>query len=344
MICPNCGKQINDGDLFCAYCRQRVGSQPVQQTIQPVYVQPEQPVNNMDPNQTGNAQSVQSAYQQNSAAKEQHPAAVFFTTLLVGGVLIASFIMFIKPGYMLGRDNDDSSSRKKKSDSSVSAVEVKADEKAGKTTTKKSPDGDDESSSGDVVTTAGTTKKTTATDDPIETATATTKTTTSSSATATTKTTTKSTADNTTTTAAPSNPTTTTAAPKSDDDIAKEEAANYSTDEKPSFSDFEWCYGQFGLVQDPPNNVEYLMQPGSWTGGWKCMIVYSTSENGGQYIREINNVYIGIEDTSISMTVKHYIYEIDGESYDDSITAKRYITVYSKRVRIKARNSLYMTL
>ncbi|SDA24839.1 zinc-ribbon domain-containing protein [Ruminococcus sp. YE71] len=310
MICPNCGKQINDGDLFCAYCRQRVDSQPVQQTIQPVYVQPEQPIRSTDP------------------VKEQHPASVFFTTLFIGASLIASFIMFIKPGYMLGRDDDDSSSRKKKSDSSVSVVDKESKE--------------DDSEIVTTVTTAGTTKKSTTSDDSdgitttkttttaADTSAATTKKTTTKKST-TTKTTTSQnttsiTAANTTTAAPVTDQPTTTAATKSADDIAKEDAVNYSTDEKPSFSDFEWCYGQFGLVRDPPSDVEFLMESGSWTGGWKCMIVYSTSENDEQYIREINNVYIDIEGTDIDMTVKHYIYEIDGESYDDSITANWTLT------------------
>lgn len=264
MICPNCGKQINDGDLFCAYCCQRVGSQPTQQPVQPVYVQPEQPIRSTD------------------TVKEQHPASVFFTTLFIGAALIASFIMFIKPGYFLGRDDDDSSSRKKKSDSSVSVVDKESKEDDSEivtTVTTAAPDvsePSDDSSSAETTTTTTTAAETT----PAE-----------------------------------------TEAPKLVVDAEKDEAAKYSTDEKPSFSEFEWCYGQFGLVRDPPSDVEFLMESGSWTGGWKCMIVYSTSENDEQYIREINNVYIDIEGTDIDMTVKHYIYEIDGESYDDSVTA-----------------------
>ena len=286
MFCPKCGKQINDGDVFCAYCRSRINTQSANpQSVQQVGFQCEQPVSFV-PNsyQTGSAQQMTHS----TPIKQRNPVAVFFTVFLTGCALIASFVMFIKPGYMLQKDDDDSSRSSQKHDSSVSAVDKdssKADKK---------------------------TKTVTKTEKPTETS--------ESAATTSVSTTTETSAPTEEVTTAPV--TEPPAESKADDNRqAKAEAENFSTDEKPSFEDFEWCYGQFGLVRDPPENCEFLTDPISWSGGWKCFIIYTTAENADPYIREINNVNIGVDGTALALKMKHYLYEVDGESYDDSVTS-----------------------
>ena len=99
------------------------------------------------------------------------------------------------------------------------------------------------------------------------------------------------------------------------------EAICFSTAEKPEFGDFEWCYGQFGLVRDPSESGEQLTNPYAWAGGWKCFIIDTPEDNAETYVRELCSAEISIDGSSGAMTIKHCIYELDGESFDDSVTA-----------------------
>lgn len=100
MICPNCGKTINDGDIFCAYCRSRVNAQPTPTPVQPNYQQ--------------------QTFQPNAPIKKNNTSALL-AGLLACGVLAAAFLLFVKPGYML-KKQDGSSNQDTKSDSVVTSA------------------------------------------------------------------------------------------------------------------------------------------------------------------------------------------------------------------------------
>lgn len=118
MFCPNCGKQINDDDAFCAYCRYSItGSVPVM----------------------GQAPSFTAPYQQNTmpqvtpaAGKRANPLTIFLSGVLVCIAVTGAVLLFIKPGYMLKKDDDSVVS------SVTSSKSSEAEEKsAAETTTEK---------------------------------------------------------------------------------------------------------------------------------------------------------------------------------------------------------------
>ena len=223
MICPNCGKTINDGDIFCAYCRSRVNAQPTPTPVQPTYQQ--------------------QTFQPNAPIKKNNTSALL-AGLLACGVLAAAFLLFVKPGYML-KKQDGSSNQDTKSDSVVTSAgnEITAERS--------------EPISAEMTAAPEVTYPTVAST-PVENAAETTIATTEAV----------------TTTAAPQ--------PAEDHSAALAEAAGYSTRERPTPEEFGWCYGQFGYTDKMPEGCERMTDPYGWSGDWKVLMI--TDPGGNNYI------------------------------------------------------------
>ncbi len=282
MFCPKCGKQLKDDDVFCYNCGSTIAKKPAppRQSAPQTYQQPVQQPYQQTAYQQPYQQPIPPAPQAAPPQKKGiHPAAVFLITMLIGGAAIAAVALFYRPGYLVNRDDDDGGKKKSKSDSSVSVV----DESAAVTVT--------EPETAPPETTA-------------ETATQTEETTTTTT---------------TVTTAETETTTTTTAATKSEEEIKAEENAaalaeafEYSTYERPAFDQFEWCYGQNGMIKDVPEGAEELSNPFSWSGGWKCMVIYENSND--TFVREIDNADINVyEDGSADLTMDWYYIEVNNE-------------------------------
>lgn len=261
MFCPKCGKQLNDGDTFCAFCGE--------------------PLNN----NVGAAQPLPTQYQSPTSvpndtvqAKRSNPLVVFFSALAVGLVLIGGFMLFINPGYLLERDDDDSSRPKReKNNSSVTAESSAAP-------TSESPEAEPAE-----------------TDTAAETVTATTTTTVTTAAPETT-------APTETTTAQ-----TTTAADEGleEKNAVYSEAMSLSTADSPKFDEFEWCFGQGGLVYEAPAGADMMTEPLGYSGGWKAMVIYNPTNSAGTFMRELDNVSIEVNGDSVVITIDWYLMETD---------------------------------
>ena len=358
MICPNCRAQINDGDTFCSYCgaminrqtqnntAEQTGSFPAQQNS---YV-PQQ--NNFNTPQNFNQPNTNAAQQ--AAAKDTNPVLIFIITMMTGLMLFAAFLLFIKPGYLVHKsdpetaasesDNSKKSNgasdktksekttKKTKKENSKEEPESKGaettkksseDSSEGKTTTKKETD---ESSEEEVTTKK--TKKTAKTEKPKETE-KTSKTEKTEKPSETEKPTDTSKKEETTKPPETTSPPETTAPPETtrseiqqkieDDRAAYSEAMSYDTSERPSFDEFEWCYGQYGLIYAPPEGADMITNPLGYSGGWKSMIIYNPTNSSGSYSRELDNVIIGINSGAVDMTIDWYYFEEPfSESYDMS--------------------------
>ena len=92
------------------------------------------------------------------------------------------------------------------------------------------------------------------------------------------------------------------------DSAAKAEAAAYSTNDRPTFAEFDWCAGQFGLVSTPPPNAEVIENYYATGGGWKSMIVYEDTTGVG-ITREIDNIEIFFDGNRVTLTVDWYYVE-----------------------------------
>ncbi|MBQ9808621.1 MAG: zinc ribbon domain-containing protein [Ruminococcus sp.] len=92
----------------------------------------------------------------------------------------------------------------------------------------------------------------------------------------------------------------------SDDTEAMNEAMFYSTDERPVFEEFDWCYGQSGMITSHPQDAEPITDPLGFNGGWKAMMIY----NDGSFLREINNFNIITDGTSASLSIDWYYGEM----------------------------------
>ena len=92
------------------------------------------------------------------------------------------------------------------------------------------------------------------------------------------------------------------------------EAMVYSTYARPTFNDFDWCFGQFGLVYEPQGDVTRLTNALSYSGGWKCMIIYNPTNVSGTYIRELDNVSITVDQALIDLTIDWYMMYNDAYS------------------------------
>lgn len=96
------------------------------------------------------------------------------------------------------------------------------------------------------------------------------------------------------------------------------EALAFSTDDRPDYSEFEWCFGQGGLVYNVPDNAEMITDPLGYTGGWKAMVIYNPTNSAGTFMRELDNIDIGVYDDTCIITIDWYYMEIDGsESYNE---------------------------
>lgn len=298
MFCPNCGKPINDGDMFCAHCSFRTGGM-------------KQPQNNIG-NVPINYQP-QNNQQAAPAEEKGHPVAIFFATMLIGCGLLAGAVFFFDPGFLKNNGaatvpHDDTVTAAAKNESTASGenkivpMTTLAEKDGGETVTTVTtvPEPEVPSEDGGRLKIPRRTKKT-------ETVTEVTE--------------------------APVTTTTVTTSERSEVQIKLEEARRaeaqqFSTNEKPEFSDFEWCYGQNGQIREPPSDSKTLPVWDQWVGGWKGFAVYVPTDADSKFIREVNNVDISIVDDKVTVTVKHHLYEMEGEEYDDSITADFVYTGY----------------
>lgn len=92
---------------------------------------------------------------------------------------------------------------------------------------------------------------------------------------------------------------------------AYEEAMRLSTSARPSFDEFEWCFGQNGLVYTQPEGTEPITDPLGFSGGWKAMVIYNPSNSAGTFIRELDNVDIGINGDTVDLTIDWYLMSVD---------------------------------
>ncbi len=87
-----------------------------------------------------------------------------------------------------------------------------------------------------------------------------------------------------------------------------EEPWALSTNERPSFSDFEWCYGQFGFVRQAPENAVLLADTQLYNGSWKAMVIYNPDDLDGIFTRELDNVSIVVdENNQVQLTIDWYL-------------------------------------
>ncbi|MBR6872091.1 MAG: zinc ribbon domain-containing protein [Ruminococcus sp.] len=95
------------------------------------------------------------------------------------------------------------------------------------------------------------------------------------------------------------------------------EAMKFSTEERPDFGEFEWCFGQYGLMYEPPSGAEKITDKLGYSGGWKAMIVYDPNNLEGSYCRELDNISIEVEGKKVRLTIDWYRMELEGELYDE---------------------------
>ena len=285
MFCPKCGKQILDDSVFCAFCGHRFGDGVTAQAAPNVQIQPrqsfQQPYQQYQQPFPQVPAQAQPAFGQTTPAEKKsvNPVVIFLVTLLIGGLVIAAVALFYNPGYLVNRDDDDGGKKKKKSDSSVSMVDDSSVKDTTSTETETAPPETtvEETTPAETTTAETTTPETTA---PPET--------------------TKSEAE----------------LKAEENGIAKEEAEKYSTRERPDYDEFEWCYGQFGLIRDMPEGAEPLTNPYSWAGGWKCLMVYDSESS--EFSRELSNVDIGIYgEDSAALIVDWYYMEFNGDGVNE---------------------------
>ena len=291
MICPRCNSQVPEGQLFCGNCGQDMRS--VQNTA----------LNAPPP-------SVQNSVT-DSQAKEVKPLAVFGITMGVGLALMAAFVLLIKPGYLLHKDDAEISADESSivtvttvsQASPVTASETTKTDGKKKSWFKKDKTDTDEASKPEPKTESVTT-----TEKPTETKPEKTSTTTE-------------TAKPAETTAPATDPTKKESGLSKADD-AYNEALSYSTYQRPDFSEFEWCFGQNGLIYIPTDYDEMITEPLGYSGGWKAMIIYNPTNSAGTFIRELDNFDIIISDKSAYVTIDWYLMETDGSelSYEEDMS------------------------
>ncbi len=256
MYCPNCGKQILDTDVFCAFCRQRVSVQ--QQAVQQSPVPPSP--SGRPPAQQNPPYYAQPMQQPASAAPARNTGLIAAGVLAGIVIITAAVLLFIKPGYL--RDRDDSSRDSTPAVLQSSSVPVTS------TAAESFP------YSGTALSDTGTP--------------------------ATEATLTESAPPATVTTAAPA------------------EGRNDFGIEPPDFSDFSWCYGQYGLLRDIPEGGVQMTDLSSWKGNWKCMIIYTPQDVTETMIRELNYAEIFSLGDDPALRVQPAVYEADGVCSDRS--------------------------
>ena len=268
MFCPKCGKQIKDDDIFCAYCGESINPG----APVPPNPGPVQQTPFTPPNQAAptpdNYPQQPNVFAKSGGKKNGGMIAIIVTLSVLLAAAVGGVI------FLLAKDSGDDSSSDK-SGRSENAV-VSSDATEAETT---------------IVT-----EETTSETEPTTESTATTERTTTTTETTT--------VTETTTTERATEPETAISA----DSAAKAEAASYSTNDRPTFSEFDWCAGQFGLVTAPPPNAEVIDNYYATGGGWKSMTVYEDTTGVGT-TREIDNIDIFFDGNRVTMTVDWYYVE-----------------------------------
>jgi len=270
MFCPKCGKQIKDDDIFCAYCGESIthGAQA------PANPGPAQQTPYTLPNQAAPTPNNYSYPQQpnvfpKSGGKKNGGMIAIIVTL---SVLLAASVGIVI--FLLVKNSEDDSSGGKSGGSKNAVVTSDTTESEVTTVTEETTSGTEPTTESTTVT-AATTTTTETTTEPETTATET-----------------------------ATEPTTAISA----DSAAKAEAAAYSTNDRPTFAEFDWCAGQFGLVSTPPPNAEVIENYYATGGGWKSMIVYEDTTGVG-ITREIDNIEIFFDGNRVTLTVDWYYVE-----------------------------------
>ena len=294
MFCPKCGARVDEGAAFCGSCgfmfespipdTQPEGAMPEEMIQQPQEFVPISASPAMLEPQVPTQLPAQPAAQ---VGRKSYKGLTVFLSILLAGAVAASALFYFNPGGIFGSDDDDDDdSSSKKGDSSSISSQVDSDDESS----------DNDESSEDETTTTTTTAETTTTTraQPDETTT-----TTSDS----------SEPDDTSTTT-----TTTRTTQKPDIDLSEDpefvEAMQRTTEDRPEFSEFDWCYGQADLIRKMPTGGAQIKSKNRMAGGWKCMFIYSTEKDGDMLARELNNVYIDPTADNVSMTIDWYLMEI----------------------------------
>jgi flagellar basal body-associated protein FliL len=269
MFCPKCGKQIKDDDIFCAYCGESITpGAPAPANPGPAQQTPYTPPNQVPPTPNNYNYPQQPNVFAKSGGKKNGGMIAIIVTL---SVLLAAAVGGVI--FLLAKNSGDDSSSDKASESENAVVTSDTTEAE----------------------TTAVTEETTSETEPTTKSTATTERTT---------TTTETTTVTETTTETATEPETAISA----DSAAKAEAAAYSTNDRPTFAEFDWCAGQFGLVTAPPPNAEVIDNYYATGGGWKSMIVYEDTTGAGP-TREIDNIEIFFDGNRVTLTVDWYYVE-----------------------------------
>ncbi len=285
MFCPKCGKQLNDGDTFCAFCGETLNNGG----------NTEQTFQTTPPPVSYNAQQypAPSSVPDNTvSAKRPNTAFISAVSAVICLVLIGGFVLFVKPGYLLKRDDDNNS----KTNTTTSAVTSESKPAVSTEESEEKP----------------------------------TETTTTAETTAVTTTPTTTSAPETTTTAPETTTLQTTTTSPADKGLEEKnavyaEAMSLSTGDRPSFDEFEWCFGQGGLVYEAPAGAEMITEPLGYCGGWKAMAIYNPTNLAGTFMRELDNIDIEVNGDSAVIMIDWYLMENDGneryseEDMEDSV-------------------------
>ncbi len=270
MFCPKCGKQINDDDIFCTYCGETIvpDDPGTMLASDPAADKIYSPQANQSQPAPSYAQHPQPFPQPYPVKKKKGGAAAIIITLSVLLAAAIGGIIFL----IVSNSYDDETDRASRKNSSIAET----------------TDAEEEDSS--FATEATTT----------ETGTSTQTTTTTEETTSVTTETTAVTTTEITTTEPP--------APISDDSAAKAEAAAYSTQDRPTFAEFDWCYGQNGLIMSPPQGADLIDNYFATGGGWKSMLIYEDTEGIGA-TREIDNIELFFNGNRVTLSVDWYYVE-----------------------------------
>lgn len=295
MICPQCNNYVDDNSRFCQFCGRNFQQQNVPNTshqrVQPRQAVGHQPTSNNVYNYQ--QQYDQARWRSNAPAKSKSNAVLWIIIAVLATILIAVGVIFF-----LKKDDSDGGGTSRKKDRSSSET------KAAVTTTV-----DTTVTTTEAVTTTAFIPTTTAAPVVTEAVTAAP-----------------------TTAPPPAQPVVTsppepqkseTEMQQDADSAAAQEASTYSTFARPSFSEFEWCYGQNGLVYSPPDDATLITNSYGYSGGWKAMVIYNPTNYSGTYMRELDNVFIeiGTNGGDVAMTIDWYYMSIDSteDYYEDDM-------------------------
>ena len=293
MLCPQCGKSIFDNDAICPYCGGSVrGGAPQGQPRNGFDNSGFAVFNAGNPNQPMQAP-------QNTVSTKTSPALIVLITVFSLMLLTSGVLLFIKPGYLIKKDDLPAETVRSETQPSVSrqtsAVtappvvqnepQTSDEEKVKHAVSPKQQLSDLNIGGGD--------SSTTASEKPKET----------------------------TASKAPEK-TTTTAADNSSfdaDNAAYNEAMSLSTDERPKMDEFGWIYGQESFIYAPPGFGEIQYNPLSWSGSWKYMIILNPTNSSGIFTRSWGNITIGVYNGAADCTIDWYMGGTDySEMYEEN--------------------------